>query len=189
MAKGHLPSPSRSRPSSTVRRLLSPNATWRPKIRCRCISISPSDAGDTPKIVDGHVQAAPGRHWLFRMRNAETKLDAEQVIREIDAFIEQLGKDIEKIETLVSISTRPSPKMSGRTRREVIARLHQLTEHSSDEFSPLTISRNVAKVQKVLPEDLPIRPGSPLPGLCRPDRTDGHLLPAYWDAGPREAGQ
>jgi hypothetical protein len=110
----------------------------------------PKIMGDTPKIVDGHVQAAPGRHWLFRMRNAETKLDAEQVIREIDAFIAQLGKDIELIETL------PLPKNERDRLSEVIARLHSIHQNIRDEFSPLhDLKKRCAKVQKVLPEDFP----------------------------------
>jgi hypothetical protein len=110
----------------------------------------PKIMGDTPKIVDGHVQAAPGRHWLFRMRNAETKLDAEQVIREIDTFIAQLGKDIELIETL-PLSKNERDRFS-----EVIARLHSIHQNIREEFSPLhDLRKRCVEVQKVRPEDLP----------------------------------
>jgi hypothetical protein len=155
----------------------------------------PKIMGGTPKTVHGHEQAEPGRHWLFRMRNAKTKLDAEQVIREIDAFIKQLGKDIEKIKTLVSDldSDLDSPLSKNERDRlsEVRARLQSIHQNIRHKSSPLLdLKRRCVEVQKVLPEDpSPHRPGSPLPGHCRPDRTDGHLRPAYRDVGPREFGQ
>jgi hypothetical protein len=112
----------------------------------------PKIMGDTPKKVDGHEQA--GRHWLFRMINAKTKLDAEQVIREIDAFIEQLGKDIEKIET--KIETLPLSKNERDRLSEVIDRLHSIHQNICDKSSPLLdLKRRCVEVQKVLPEDLP----------------------------------
>jgi hypothetical protein len=103
---------------------------------------------DLPKSMD---------NWLSRMRNAEIKLDAEQVIREIDATIKHLGKDITAIDEL--IEDRSSKKLTSGERdrlSEVRKRLAAIYESICEDDSPLQdLKGRCTEVQKVLPEDLP----------------------------------
>ncbi len=116
----------------------------------------PKTTGEDPPIVDGFVRTEPGKHWLFRMRNAETKLDAEQVIREIDAFIEQLGMEIARVEYWIDNPDSPVSKSQLKQLEDVAKRLRSINEGLRDSFSPLLdLKARCRDLVEVLPDEPP----------------------------------
>jgi hypothetical protein len=112
--------------------------------------------GEDPPIVGGFVRTEPGKHWLFRMRNAETKLDAEQVIREIDAFIEQLGMEIARVEYWIDNPDSPVSKSQLKQLEDVAKRLRSINEGLRDSFSPLLdLKARCRDLVEVLPDEPP----------------------------------
>jgi hypothetical protein len=113
----------------------------------------PKTMGDIPK----DAIAEPGRHWLFRMRNAQTKLDAQQVIREIDDTIKQLGSDIHEMESQIDAPVTDAQRA---LLLDVIGRLKSMEERITEErYSPLMdLKARCNDLVKALPDELPSIP-------------------------------
>jgi hypothetical protein len=115
----------------------------------------PRIMGDIPPKKDGYTGIAePGRHWLFRMRNAGTKLDAQQVIKEIEGTIKQLGEDIQQIENSMPARGKDRDLLVDATRQ-----LRSMERFLKEESSPLMeLKARCTELVKVLPEEPPSIP-------------------------------
>ncbi len=97
----------------------------------------------------GHYRTEPGKHWLFRMANAETKLDAQQVIREIDDTIEQLGRIILEIENSMPDSGKDRALLVDATKR-----LRSMESFLNEKSSPLMdLKARCDELVRVLPDE------------------------------------